>query len=104
MARERYQIADLTLDVGAVRVTRDDRVVSLPGLSFDLLVALAREVLHNPYWARHAAIALGEPDAYADWPIQYGHWLGLRAQGMFGGRAGDSDSENLKQQAVAESD
>ena len=43
MARERYQIADLTLDVGAVRVTRDDRVVSLPGLSFDLLVALARE-------------------------------------------------------------
>ncbi len=61
------------------------------------LVALARELLHDPYWTRHAAIALGEPGAFADWPIQYGHWLGLRAQGMFGGRAGDSDTENLKQ-------
>ncbi|MEO1190436.1 MAG: NADH:flavin oxidoreductase/NADH oxidase [Pseudomonadota bacterium] len=60
------------------------------------LTALAREVLHNPYWPRHAAQALGEPDAFADWPIQYGHWLGLRAQGMFGARAGDSDSEALK--------
>lgn len=66
------------------------------------LVALARELLHDPYWTRHAAIALGEPDAFADWPIQYGHWLGLRAQGMFGGRAGDSDTENLKQAVNAE--
>jgi 2,4-dienoyl-CoA reductase-like NADH-dependent reductase (Old Yellow Enzyme family) len=64
------------------------------------LVALARELLHDPYWTRHAAIALGEPDAYADSPIQYGHWLDLRAQGMFGGRAGDSDTENLKQQVA----
>ena len=59
------------------------------------LVALARELLHNPYWTRHAALSLDEPDAFADWPIQYGHWLGLRAQGMFGARAGDSDTENL---------
>ncbi len=61
------------------------------------LIALAREALHNPYWARHAAIELGEPDAFDDWPIQYGHWLGMRAQGMFGKRAGDADTENLKQ-------
>jgi len=60
------------------------------------LVALAREALINPYWARHAAIKLGESDPYADMPIPYGHWLGLRAKGMFGGRAGDSDTENLK--------
>ena len=60
------------------------------------LVALAREALHNPYWARHAALELNEPDAFADWPIQYGHWLGLRAEGMFGKRAGDSDTENMK--------
>ncbi|WP_417516575.1 NADH:flavin oxidoreductase/NADH oxidase [Minwuia sp.] len=60
------------------------------------LVALAREALNNPYWPRHAASELGEPDAYADWPIQYGHWLGMRAQGMFGKRAGDADTENLK--------
>jgi len=66
------------------------------------LVALAREVLNDPYWARHAAIALNEPDPFVDWPIQYGHWLRLRAQGMFGGRAGDSDTESLKTQAAAE--
>lgn len=61
--------------------------------------ALAREVLHNPYWARHAALALGERDAFDDWPVQYGHWLAMRSKGMFGGRAGDSDTENLKKAA-----
>ncbi len=43
MQRERYRIADLTLDVDAVSVTRrDGETVPLPRLSFDLLVALAR--------------------------------------------------------------
>ncbi|HEY2737122.1 MAG TPA: winged helix-turn-helix domain-containing protein, partial [Thermoanaerobaculia bacterium] len=45
MPRERYRIADLTVDVDAVAVTRDGepgKEVPLPGLSFDLLVALAR--------------------------------------------------------------
>lgn len=60
------------------------------------LVALAREVLLDPYWPRHAALDLGENDPYADMPIQYGHWLGMRAKGMFGGRSGDSDTENMK--------
>lgn len=60
------------------------------------LVALGRELLHDPYWPNHAAIALGEPDPFAGMPIQYGHWLRLRARGMFGGRAGDSDTEALK--------
>lgn len=64
------------------------------------LVALAREALNNPYWARHAALALDEPEAFADWPVQYGYWLGLRAQGMFGQRPGDSDTENLKRQST----
>jgi DNA-binding winged helix-turn-helix (wHTH) protein/tetratricopeptide (TPR) repeat protein len=40
--RERYRIADLTVDVEAVSVTRDGRDVPLPKLSFDLLVELAR--------------------------------------------------------------
>ena len=60
------------------------------------LVALAREALNDPYFPRHAAIELQEPGAFADMPIQYGHWLGMRQRGMFGGRAGDSDTENLK--------
>jgi DNA-binding winged helix-turn-helix (wHTH) protein len=40
--RERYRIADLTLDVEAVSVTRGGQPVPLPKLSFDLLVELAR--------------------------------------------------------------
>ena len=43
MARERYRIADLTVDVEAVSVRRaTGEDVPLPGLSFDLLVTLAR--------------------------------------------------------------
>ncbi|HKI02843.1 MAG TPA: winged helix-turn-helix domain-containing protein [Thermoanaerobaculia bacterium] len=43
MQRERYRIADLIVDVGAVSVVRQDgQAVPLPQLSFDLLVALAR--------------------------------------------------------------
>jgi DNA-binding winged helix-turn-helix (wHTH) protein len=43
MQRERYQVADLTVDVDAVSVTRrDGGTVALPRLSFDLLVALIR--------------------------------------------------------------
>jgi len=36
-----YRIADLQLDIGQVRLTRDGREIALPKLSFDLLVALA---------------------------------------------------------------
>lgn len=43
MQRERYQIADLTIDVEAASVLREGGVpLPLPRLSFDLLVALAR--------------------------------------------------------------
>jgi DNA-binding winged helix-turn-helix (wHTH) protein/Flp pilus assembly protein TadD len=43
MQRERYRIADLTVDVAAVSVVRPDgQLVPLPQLSFELLVALAR--------------------------------------------------------------
>ncbi|MEM8929843.1 MAG: winged helix-turn-helix domain-containing protein [Acidobacteriota bacterium] len=41
-ARERYRVADLTLDVGAATVERAGESVALPKLSFDLLVALVR--------------------------------------------------------------
>lgn len=46
MAEERvieiYRFADLTLDVARHRVTRGDDEIALPGLSFDLLLALVR--------------------------------------------------------------
>jgi len=42
MTRERYGIGDLVVDVGAASVERNGEPVQLRGLSFDLLVVLAR--------------------------------------------------------------
>jgi 2,4-dienoyl-CoA reductase-like NADH-dependent reductase (Old Yellow Enzyme family) len=42
------------------------------------LVAIGREALFDPYWARHAAYALGADPDFADWPEQYGWWLERR--------------------------
>lgn len=42
MTREIYRFADLTLDVGAARVSRDSQPLPLARLSFDLLVVLVR--------------------------------------------------------------
>jgi 2,4-dienoyl-CoA reductase-like NADH-dependent reductase (Old Yellow Enzyme family) len=45
------------------------------------LIAVAREALVDPFWARHAAHALGV-EGFADWPTQYGWWLERRAKTM----------------------
>ena len=42
------------------------------------LVALARELMSDPNWPAHAAIALGAEDAYRTWPDQIGWWLESR--------------------------
>ncbi|MBO6782078.1 MAG: NADH:flavin oxidoreductase/NADH oxidase [Alphaproteobacteria bacterium] len=39
------------------------------------LVAIGREALYDPYWARHAAVSLGVDPGFEDWPEQYGWWL-----------------------------
>jgi two-component system, OmpR family, response regulator MtrA len=63
-APETLEIADLTIDVAGHSVRRDDQVLSLTPLEFDLLVCLARkpwqvftrEVLLEQVWGyRHAA-------------------------------------------------
>jgi len=63
-AHEVLRIGDLTIDVDGHRVRRDEEVISLTPLEFDLLVALARkpwqvftrEVLLEQVWGyRHAA-------------------------------------------------
>jgi two-component system, OmpR family, response regulator MtrA len=63
-AHEVLRIGDLTIDVDGHRVRREDEVISLTPLEFDLLVALARkpwqvftrEVLLEQVWGyRHAA-------------------------------------------------
>jgi 2,4-dienoyl-CoA reductase-like NADH-dependent reductase (Old Yellow Enzyme family) len=35
------------------------------------IVLLGREMLRDPYWPYHAAVALGLPDAASVLPIQY---------------------------------
>ncbi len=44
------------------------------------LVAIGREVLRDPYWALHAAEALGADPDLALYPPQYGWWLLKRKQ------------------------
>lgn len=41
------------------------------------LIAVAREALVDPFWARHAAHTLGV-EGFGDWPQQYGWWLERR--------------------------
>jgi 2,4-dienoyl-CoA reductase-like NADH-dependent reductase (Old Yellow Enzyme family) len=54
---------------GAVgRITRPEQADSIVSTGEADIVLLAREMLRDPYWALHAARALGAP---AQWPIQY---------------------------------
>ena len=42
------------------------------------LIAIGREALFDPFWALHAAHALGADPEFAQWPEQYGWWLTRR--------------------------
>ena len=46
------------------------------------LIALARELLYNPFWPLHAAQALGVDPEFAAWPEQYGWYLTRRAKAL----------------------
>jgi 2,4-dienoyl-CoA reductase-like NADH-dependent reductase (Old Yellow Enzyme family) len=50
------------------------------------LVAIGREMLHNPNWPIDAAQKLGVPQGFAHVPSPYGYWLEKRAQSKFPGR------------------
>lgn len=39
------------------------------------LVCIGRQMLFNPFWARHAAWEMGVDRDFADWPEPYGWWL-----------------------------
>ncbi len=43
-------------------------------------VAIGREALFNPHWPAQAAVALGGPEAFEDWPPAYGWWLRVRSR------------------------
>lgn len=44
------------------------------------LIAIGREALYDPFWALHAAQALGCDPGFAAWPEEYGWWLEKRAK------------------------
>jgi 2,4-dienoyl-CoA reductase-like NADH-dependent reductase (Old Yellow Enzyme family) len=44
------------------------------------LVALGREIMHDPFWPLHAAEALGVDPDYQMWPRQYAWAVDRRAQ------------------------
>jgi len=46
------------------------------------LIAIGRQALYDPYWAHHAAYALGHDRRFQNWPIRHGAWLAKRAPFM----------------------
>jgi 2,4-dienoyl-CoA reductase-like NADH-dependent reductase (Old Yellow Enzyme family) len=74
-SRIREATGALTQVVGLVTEAQQADAIIRNG-SADL-VAIAREALHNPFWAAHASEALGVPQ-FGAWPKQYAWWLRAR--------------------------
>lgn len=66
--RIRREAGTLTMAVGLITTAEQAQEIVAEGRAD--LVALARELLRDPYFPMHAAKALGHPDA-APWPVQY---------------------------------
>jgi 2,4-dienoyl-CoA reductase-like NADH-dependent reductase (Old Yellow Enzyme family) len=76
----RAQAGIATMAVGLIRTpAHADGIVQANQAD---LVALGREMLHNPHWPLHAAQALGRDPDWRLWPEQYGWWLKRRARQM----------------------
>ncbi|WP_426958595.1 NADH:flavin oxidoreductase/NADH oxidase [Muricoccus radiodurans] len=83
-ARVRAEAGIATMAVGLI-VHADQAEAILQEGKADL-VAIGREMLHNPNWPLDAAQKLGVEDAFADLPAAYGYWLEKRHRAGFGGR------------------
>lgn len=80
-AEIRRQTGALTQVVGLITEPEQAQRIIADGAAD--LVAVAREVLHNPFWAAHAAERLGDAD-FAAWPEPYGWWLRARRRHLAG--------------------
>lgn len=76
----RAEVGVATAAVGMIRtpkfaeqILQDDRAD---------LICIARQALFDPFWAHHAAEALGVTNNFADWPSQYGWWLDKWAKAL----------------------
>ncbi|MCR0982738.1 oxidoreductase [Roseomonas populi] len=81
-ARIRVEAGVATMAVGLI-VHADQAEAILREGSADL-VAIGREMLHNPNWPLDAAQKLGVADAFAAIPPAYGYWLEKRDRSGFG--------------------
>jgi 2,4-dienoyl-CoA reductase-like NADH-dependent reductase (Old Yellow Enzyme family) len=69
----RAEAGIMTQAVGLIREARFAESLLQDG-SADL-IALARQILFDPFWPHHAARDLGVDMDYEAWPKQYGWWL-----------------------------
>ncbi|MEW6123043.1 MAG: NADH:flavin oxidoreductase/NADH oxidase [Pseudomonadota bacterium] len=83
--RIRQDVDMKTMAVGLI-IHADQADAILTDGSADL-VALGRELLHNPNWALDAAEKLGRADVFATVPPNYGYWLEKRARAGFARRS-----------------
>lgn len=83
-AKIREQTGAKTMAVGHI-IHADQAEKILQSGQADL-VAIGREMLHNPNWALDAAAKLGIDDAFSMVPPPYRYWLEKRAGSGFGGR------------------
>lgn len=78
LARAMRQMADIpTMAVGFITEPHQAEAILQDG-SADL-IALGRELIADPYWAYHAALALGAENPHALLPGGYGWYLARRA-------------------------
>ncbi|HEY4254662.1 MAG TPA: NADH:flavin oxidoreductase/NADH oxidase [Roseomonas sp.] len=82
--RIRAEAAIATMAVGLI-IHADQAEAILRAGRADL-VAIGREMLHNPNWALDAADKLGIDAPFATVPDAYGYWLEKRARSGYGGR------------------
>lgn len=82
--RIRQNVHIKTMAVGLI-IHADQAEAILAEGSADL-VALGRELLHNPNWALDAAEKLGRADVFSTVPQSYGYWLEKRARAGFARR------------------
>jgi len=80
----RAEAGIMTMAVGHI-IHADQAEAILQGGRADL-VAIGREMLHNPNWPIDAAQKLGVESGFAQAPPPYAYWLEKRAQSRFPGR------------------
>lgn len=76
--RVRHEVDVATMAVGLiVEPHHAEQILQEGGAD---LIAIGREALYNPFWARHATQTLGDEKGFSNWPRQYAWWLERRAQ------------------------